>query len=139
MTHTLRSRLVLVLGGDAAAVRADLLAADPAALDGVLVAINSDDSVRKLKGPNRPVCGQDERAEMLGALECVDFVTVFDEPDPYKVISALQPDVLVKGGDWPLEKIVGYREVTTWGGSVHSIPFVHQRSTTALMEKIRRL
>jgi bifunctional ADP-heptose synthase (sugar kinase/adenylyltransferase) len=76
---------------------------------------------------------------LLAALECVSLVTWFDEDTPLARILECEPDILVKGGDWPVEKIVGYREVTARGGSVHSVPFIHERSTTALMEKIRRL
>ena len=76
---------------------------------------------------------------VLAALECVSLVTWFDEDTPLARILESQPDVLVKGGDWPVDKIVGSREVLAWGGQVHSIPFIHQRSTTALVDKIRRL
>jgi bifunctional ADP-heptose synthase (sugar kinase/adenylyltransferase) len=76
---------------------------------------------------------------LLAALECVSLVTWFDEDTPLARILDCRPDILVKGGDWPVEKIVGYSEVMARGGSVHSIPFIHERSTTALMEKIRRL
>ncbi len=106
----------------------------------LIVAANSDASVRRLgKGEDRPVNPLADRMALLASLECVTLVTWFDEDTPLARILDCRPDVLVKGGEWPLEKIVGYREVTTWGGSVHSIPFVHERSTTALMEKIRRL
>ena len=106
----------------------------------LVVAANSDDSVRRLgKGADRPVNPLADRMALLAALEAVSLVTWFDEDTPLARILESRPDVLVKGGDWPVEKIVGYREVLGWGGSVHSIPFIHQRSTTALMEKIRRL
>ena len=106
----------------------------------LIVAANSDASVKRLgKGADRPVNPLADRMALLAALECVSLVTWFDEDTPLARILDCRPDVLVKGGDWPLEKIVGYREVTAWGGSVRSIPFVHERSTTALMEKIRRL
>lgn len=106
----------------------------------LIVAVNSDESVRRLgKGEDRPVNPLADRMALLAALECVTLVTWFEEDTPLQRILDCRPDVMVKGGDWPVEKIVGYREVTAWGGSVHSIPFVHQRSTTALMEKIRRL
>ena len=106
----------------------------------LIVAANSDDSVRRLgKGADRPVNPLADRMALLAALESVSLVTWFDEDTPLARILDCRPDVLVKGGDWPLEKIVGYREVTGWGGSVHSLPFIHERSTTALMEKIRRL
>lgn len=104
----------------------------------LIVAVNSDESVKRLgKDEDRPVNPLADRMALLAALECVSLVTWFDEDTPLQRILDCRPDVMVKGGDWPLEKIVGYREVTAWGGSVHSIPFVHQRSTTALMEKIR--
>lgn len=106
----------------------------------LIVAANSDASVKRLgKGDDRPVNALDDRMALLAALECVSLVTWFDEDTPLARILDTHPDVLVKGGDWPVEKIVGYREVMDWGGSVHSIPFIHQRSTTALLEKIRRL
>ncbi len=106
----------------------------------LIVAANSDASVKRLgKGEERPVNPLADRMALLAALECVSLVTWFDEDTPLARIFDCRPDVLVKGGDWPLEKIVGFREVTAWGGSVRSIPFVHERSTTALMEKIRRL
>ena len=106
----------------------------------LVVAANSDASVKRLgKGDDRPVNPLADRMALLASLECVSLVTWFDEDTPIRRILDCHPDVLAKGGDWPVEKIVGYREVTIWGGSVHSIPFVHERSTTALMEKIRRL
>jgi len=106
----------------------------------LIVAANSDDSVRRLgKGAERPVNPLADRMALLAALECVTLVTWFEEDTPLQRVLDCRPDVLVKGGDWPPEKIVGAREVLAWGGSVHSIPFVHERSTTALMDKIRRL
>ena len=106
----------------------------------LIVAANSDASVRRLgKGDDRPVNALEDRLAVMAALECVALVTWFDEETPLQRILDCRPEILVKGGDWPVEKIVGYREVTAWGGSVHSLPFIHERSTTALMEKIRRL
>ena len=106
----------------------------------LIVAANSDDSVRRLgKGDDRPVNPLADRMALLASLECVALVTWFDEDTPLKRILDCRPEVLVKGGDWSVEKIVGYGEVTGWGGTVHSIPFIHERSTTALMDKIRRL
>jgi len=106
----------------------------------LIVAVNSDTSVKRLgKGGERPINPLDDRMALLAALECVTLVTWFDEDTPLARILDCHPDVLAKGGDWPIEKIVGYREVTGWGGSVHSIPFIHQKSTTALLEKIRQL
>ena len=106
----------------------------------LVVAVNSDASVRRLgKGDDRPVNPLADRVALLAALECVSLVTWFDEDTPLARILDCRPEVLVKGGDWPVEKIVGYQEVSSWGGHVHSIPFIHERSTTALMEKIRKL
>ncbi|MCF8200308.1 MAG: D-glycero-beta-D-manno-heptose 1-phosphate adenylyltransferase [Sulfuritalea sp.] len=106
----------------------------------LMVAVNSDASVKRLgKGDDRPVNPLADRMALLASLECVSLVTWFDEDTPLQRILDCRPDVLVKGGDWPVEKIVGYREVTDWSGSVHSLPFIHERSTTALMDKIRRL
>jgi rfaE bifunctional protein nucleotidyltransferase chain/domain len=106
----------------------------------MLVAVNSDASVKRLgKGGDRPVNVLADRLAVMAALECVSLVTWFDEDTPIARILECRPDVLVKGGDWPVEKIVGNREVTGWGGRVVSIPFIHQKSTTALLEKIRRL
>jgi rfaE bifunctional protein nucleotidyltransferase chain/domain len=106
----------------------------------LLVAVNSDASVRRQgKGDDRPINPLEDRMAVLAALECVSLVTWFDEDTPIARILDARPDVLVKGGDWPVERIVGAPEVIGWGGSVHSIPFIHLRSTTALLEKIRRL
>lgn len=104
--------------------------------DYLVVALNTDASVRKLKGPERPVQTQDDRAEILAALECIDAVTFFDEPTPINVIQKVMPDILVKGGDWPVEKIVGADVVMKNGGMVKSLPFHPGRSTTGLIEKI---
>ena len=106
----------------------------------LLVAVNSDASVKMLgKGDTRPVNPLEDRMALLAALECVSLVTWFDEDTPLRRILDCQPDVLVKGGDWAADKIVGATEVLARGGQVVSIPFVHQRSTTALLEKIRQL
>ncbi len=106
----------------------------------LLVAVNTDASVKRLgKGGDRPINGLEDRMAVLAALECVSLVTWFDEDTPIERILEARPDVLVKGGDWTPERIVGAREVLAWGGNVHSIPFIHQRSTTTLVEKIRRL
>jgi rfaE bifunctional protein nucleotidyltransferase chain/domain len=104
--------------------------------DLLVVAVNSNSSVRTIKGEKRPINSQQDRSETLAALESVDFVTIFDEPDPYKVISALQPDVLVKGGDWPVEKIIGRDVVEARGGKVVNVPFVEGQSTTGIIERI---
>jgi rfaE bifunctional protein nucleotidyltransferase chain/domain len=106
----------------------------------LIVAANSDASVKRLgKGDDRPVNALEDRMVLLAALECVSLVTWFDEDTPIARILDCRPDILVKGGDWSVDKIVGAPEVRGWGGQVHSIPFIHQRSTTALLEKIRRL
>ncbi|MEK6697969.1 MAG: D-glycero-beta-D-manno-heptose 1-phosphate adenylyltransferase [Nitrospirota bacterium] len=104
--------------------------------DVLIVAANSDSSVCMIKGEKRPINPQAERAEVLAALESVDFVTIFDEPDPYRVIAELQPDVLVKGGDWPIEKIIGRDIVEARGGRVINVPYVEGASTTGIIEKI---
>ena len=104
--------------------------------DILIVAANSDSSVRVIKGDKRPINPQAERAEVLAALESVDFVTIFDEPDPYRVIAELQPDVLVKGGDWPIEKIIGRDIVEARGGRVINVPYIEGSSTTGIIEKI---
>lgn len=104
--------------------------------DVLIVAVNSDSSVRLIKGDKRPINAADERMETLAALECVDFVTAFDEPDPYRIIQELQPDVLVKGGDWPAEKIIGRDIVEARGGKVISVGYIEGASTTGIIEKI---
>ncbi|MFN4149119.1 MAG: D-glycero-beta-D-manno-heptose 1-phosphate adenylyltransferase [Rhodocyclaceae bacterium] len=106
----------------------------------LIVAVNSDASVKRLgKGADRPVNPLEDRMAVLAALESVSLVTWFEEDTPLARILDCRPEILVKGGDWPVEKIVGAAEVLAWGGEVHSIPFLHTRSTTALLEKIRRL
>lgn len=106
----------------------------------LVVALNSDASVKRLgKGDDRPVNALADRLAVIAALGCVDLVTWFDEDTPLARILDARPDVLVKGGDWAPERIVGAGEVRGWGGTVHSIPFIHARSTTALLDKIRRL
>lgn len=106
----------------------------------MIVALNSDASVKRLgKGEDRPVNALEDRLAIMASLACVTLVTWFDEDTPLQRILECRPEILVKGGDWPVDKIVGCNEVRSWGGSVHSIPFVHQKSTTALLEKIRRL
>jgi rfaE bifunctional protein nucleotidyltransferase chain/domain len=106
----------------------------------LVVALNSDASVRNLgKGDDRPVNVLADRLAVMAALASVALVTWFDESTPIEAIRACRPDRLVKGGDWPAERIVGATEVLASGGQVHSIPFRHERSTSALLEKIRRL
>lgn len=107
---------------------------------GMVVALNTDASVKRLgKGDDRPLNGLADRMAVMAALECVSLVTWFDEDTPLARILECRPDVLVKGGDWPVERIVGCTEVLGWGGKVVSIPFEHERSTTALLTKIRSL
>ena len=105
--------------------------------DALIVGLNNDAGVRQLKGEGRPVIPERERAEILAALECVDAVVIFDDPTPREVISGLLPDVLVKGGDWPGDQIVGREEVEAAGGRVVSVPVVPGYSTTAILKKIR--
>lgn len=106
----------------------------------LVVGVNSDASVKRLgKGDDRPVNAQADRMAVLAALESVSLIVPFDEDTPLNLILACHPDVLVKGGDWKPENIVGSKEVQGWGGTVHSIPFLHERSTTALLKKIRSL
>jgi D-beta-D-heptose 7-phosphate kinase/D-beta-D-heptose 1-phosphate adenosyltransferase len=107
--------------------------------DALLVAVNSDRSVRALKGPGRPVMPQDERAEILAALECVDYLTIFDDLTPQAVIARMLPQVLVKGGDWEPTEIVGRSEVEAAGGKVVSIPVVPGLSTSALIQAAKNL
>lgn len=105
--------------------------------DFLIVAVNSDRSVKAIKGPPRPVRTQEDRAELLAALECVDCVLIFDEETPLRVISFLVPDVLVKGGDWKEEEIVGAQVVRDAGGQVRRIPFVPGYSTTDMIRRIK--
>ncbi|MGH8710378.1 MAG: D-glycero-beta-D-manno-heptose 1-phosphate adenylyltransferase [Burkholderiales bacterium] len=104
----------------------------------LIVGVNSDASVKRLnKGSGRPVNSLQDRMAVLAALESVSLVTWFDEDTPLALILACRPDILVKGGDWKVENIVGAKEVSSWGGKVCSIPFIFERSTTALLAKIR--
>ncbi len=106
----------------------------------LIIGVNSDASVKRQgKGGDRPINQQDDRLAVLASLESVSLVVLFDDNTPLNLILACKPDVLVKGGDWKPENIVGSKEVQGWGGSVHSIPFLHERSTTALLKKIRSL
>jgi D-beta-D-heptose 7-phosphate kinase/D-beta-D-heptose 1-phosphate adenosyltransferase len=105
--------------------------------DALIVGLNSDDSVRTLKGAGRPVIPEQERAEILANLECVDAVVVFNELTPQKTVAALLPDILVKGGDWPGSQIVGREEVEAAGGKVVLIDVVKGYSTTEILRKIR--
>lgn len=105
----------------------------------LIVALNTDASVRRLgKGDDRPLNPLEDRLRVIAALGCVDIVTWFDEDTPIERIQDVRPDILVKGGDWPVEQIVGADNVRSWGGRVVSIPFRHERSTTMLVERIRQ-
>ncbi|MDP2105980.1 MAG: D-glycero-beta-D-manno-heptose 1-phosphate adenylyltransferase, partial [Desulfobulbaceae bacterium] len=106
--------------------------------DCLVVGLNSDDSIRAIKGPERPVNREESRARVLAALGCVDYVVIFGEETPLRLITELLPDVLVKGADWPVEKIVGATEVIAHGGTVTTIPMVADCSTTGMIELIRR-
>jgi rfaE bifunctional protein nucleotidyltransferase chain/domain len=115
----------------------DLLLAARALGDRLIVGLNSDASVRRLKGPLRPVRSESERAYVVAALEMVDAVTVFDQDTPLELVEALRPDVLVKGGDYTLDSIVGRAQVESWGGRVHVIPLTAGHSTTRIIEALR--
>ena len=104
--------------------------------DYLLIAINTDESIKKLKGDLRPIIPLDERCELLAALEMVDFVVPFAEETPRDIINALQPDVLIKGADYTLDNIVGKDEVLSWGGSVFTVPLVEGKSTKNIISKI---
>jgi rfaE bifunctional protein nucleotidyltransferase chain/domain len=106
----------------------------------LIVGVNSDASVKRQgKGEDRPINAEQDRMAVLAALESVSLVVKFEEDTPLNLILACRPEVLVKGGDWQPENIVGSKEILAWGGAVHSIPFLHERSTTALLKKIRNL
>jgi rfaE bifunctional protein nucleotidyltransferase chain/domain len=115
----------------------DVLAGARAEGDALVVGLNADASVRRLKGPERPVRSQEERAYVLGALEVVDAVVLFEEDTPLELIRALRPDVLVKGGDYTEATIVGAADVKGWGGRVAIIPLTPGQSTTSIVEKLR--
>lgn len=104
--------------------------------DILIVALNSDRSVRSIKGPPRPIIPQDERAEIVSSLECVDFVTIFDQDDPLEVITFIKPDILVKGGDWNLNTIVGREVVESYGGKVFALPLIKGVSSTRIIQTI---
>ena len=107
------------------------------ALGGALiVGLNSDKSVKRIKGDKRPIVPERERAEVLSSIRFVDYVVLFDEPDPYNTIAAVKPDILVKGGDWSLENIVGRDIVESYGGEVHTIPFIEGASSSRMIEDI---
>lgn len=104
--------------------------------DILIVGLNSDESVKGIKGDKRPVVPQGERAEVLSSIRYVDFVVIFNEPDPYKTIEAIKPDVLVKGGDWAIENIIGRDIVESRGGTVCNIPYIEGSSSTNIIEEI---
>jgi D-glycero-beta-D-manno-heptose 1-phosphate adenylyltransferase len=106
--------------------------------DVLIVGVNTDGSVRRNKGPERPINPERERAELLAALACVEAVVLFDEDTPAEIIRAVQPDILVKGADWPADQIVGRDTVEARGGRVERIAVAHGHSTTAIVERIRR-
>ncbi|HWQ33440.1 MAG TPA: D-glycero-beta-D-manno-heptose 1-phosphate adenylyltransferase [Blastocatellia bacterium] len=104
--------------------------------DALIVALNSDRAVRELKGPTRPILNEHERAAVMAALGCVDYVTIFDDVSPREIIAALLPDVLVKGGDWGVDQIIGREEVEAAGGRVLNLPFVAGCSTSEIIDRI---
>lgn len=106
--------------------------------DALIVGLNSDSSVRKLKGKARPVVSQLNRARVLSALESVDFIVIFSEPTPINLIKAVKPDVLVKGGDWAVKDIIGYDFVLSRGGKIKSLPYLKGFSTRGLINKIKK-
>ena len=114
----------------------DLLLAARGTADALVVGVNSDESVRRLKGAGRPVRSAEERAFVLAAVECVDLVVVFPEDTPLELVKALKPDVIVKGGDYTEATIVGANEVKSWGGRVVVVPLTPGQSTTAIMRKL---
>lgn len=107
--------------------------------DRLVVGLNTDASVKRLKGPKRPVASEDDRAEVLSALGAVDAITLFDDDTPEALIGMLLPDILVKGADWPVEKIAGAKAVLEHGGSVLTVPLLEGRSTTGIIETIIQL
>lgn len=106
--------------------------------DALVVGLNSDRSVRRIKDRGRPIIPEKERAELLAALACVDYVTVFDEPDPKRLIQGLNPDILAKGGDWPKDRIIGGDLVRARGGKVVTIPLVPHASTSHIIHRVLR-
>ena len=110
-----------------------------AAGDLLIVAINSDRSVKSIKAPQRPILPETDRVELIAAMEMVDYVILFDDPDPYKLIAAIKPQVLAKGGDWSSDRIIGADIVEAAGGRVEVIPYLKGFSTTEIIERIRNL
>ena len=105
--------------------------------DVLVVGVNSDNSVRRIKGPGRPINPEEDRLKVISALQAVDYVALFSEDTPLRLIQTLRPDTLVKGADWKKDEIVGGREVQSWGGKVKQIALVPGRSTTRVIEKLR--
>ena len=104
--------------------------------DCLVIGLNSDQSMRQIKDPARPLISEDQRAEVLAALECVDYIVLFDEADPFKLIEEIRPDVLVKGADWSLDKIIGADLVQSYGGKVHRVDLVPLISTSEIIQRI---
>jgi rfaE bifunctional protein nucleotidyltransferase chain/domain len=106
--------------------------------DLLIVGLNSDVSVKTIKGPDRPIMPEADRIELIAALQMVDYVVVYSEPDPYHIIAAIKPNVLVKGGDWSADKIIGADVVEQNGGRVAVVPYLPEFSTTQIIERIRK-
>jgi rfaE bifunctional protein nucleotidyltransferase chain/domain len=106
--------------------------------DVLIVGLNSDRSVRVLKGEGRPILNEQERSEVIAGLEAVDFVVVFDEETPRELVAELLPEVLVKGGDWPTDQIIGREEVEAAGGRVFSLPYIEGSSTSEIVQRVKR-
>jgi len=106
--------------------------------DALVVAVNSDISIKKIKGEKRPVVPESQRMQVLAALEAIDYVVIFEEEDPLMIIEELQPDILVKGGDWPIETIIGREIVEKKGGKILSIPLMEGISTTNIIEEVKK-
>jgi len=117
----------------------DVLSAARDAADALIVGVNSDESVRRLKGPTRPVRTDAERAYVLAALECVDLVVIFPDDTPLNLVKHLRPDVIVKGGDYSEATIVGAAEVKSWGGKVVVVPLTAGHSTSAIIQKLSEI
>ena len=104
--------------------------------DKLIIAINSDSSVKKIKGKNRPINKQDARVKVLSSLNLCDHIIIFNQLTPLKVITSLKPDIITKGGDYEKEKVVGYKEIKKWNGKVHIIKFTQGMSSTSILKKL---